>query len=192
MAQAAAVLPRLHTLRPGDGHDWYALGIERRIEIKWPQAHARRYTDAFSQIREVQNDADDATVKGLALFRIDRITDAEYAANIEHLNDVARLNRGGDVTGVAEERLPVPECAGDDVALADLRHAAARKFEGVIGGLVVEDLHYHHDPFLGRDIARDAQFARQAACLSHGGNLVDNDAQHAVHEGRQAFRAWRS
>ena len=80
----------------------------------------------------------------------------------------------------------------NDVALADLRHTTARKLQRVIGGLVVEDLDDNHDAFLGRDVRRDAQLARQAAGLGHRGYFVDHYAQHAVHHRSKRPSAVRS
>ena len=87
------------------------------------------------------------------------------------------------MSGVTEERLAVSERADDDVALADLGHAAAREFQRVVSALVVEDFDDEHYAFLGRDIRRDAQLAREAAGLRHRGHFVDDDAQHVVHHG---------
>src|SRR5580700_6917117 len=84
-------LARLHA-GSGHGNDWHAVRVERCIQIERSLADARRHADAFTQVWEVQDDADDAAVKGLALFRIDRVTDAKHAADIEHLNDVAWLH----------------------------------------------------------------------------------------------------
>src|SRR6202043_1158688 len=95
------------------------------------------------------------------LFGIDRVANPEHAADVEQLNGVARLYLYGYVPGVAEECLAVSERAGDDVTLADLCHAAARQFQRVVGALVVEDFDDKHHTFLGRDIRRDAQLARE-------------------------------
>ena len=68
------------------------------------------------------------------------------------------------MTGVAEQRLAMAERADNDVALADLGHAAAGELERVVRGLVGEDLHDHDHAFLGRNVVGgDAHFVAEAA-----------------------------
>ena len=47
------------------------------------------------------------------------------------------------MSGVAEQRFAVPECADDDIAAADLGHAAAGQLERVVGTLAVQDSDGH-------------------------------------------------
>ena len=91
---------------------------------------------------------------GLPLSGFTESHDAEHAADVEHLDDVAGLHALGHVARVAEQRLAMAERARNDVALADLGHAAAGELERVVGGLVGEDLHDHDHAFLGRECSR--------------------------------------
>ena len=143
--------------------------------------HPGGHTDALAQIGKVERDAQHPAVERLAFFRIDRVAHAEHAADVEHLDDVAGLQRRGHVAGVAEQRLAVAERARDHVALAELGHAAAGQLEGVVDRLVVEDLDHDDDAFLRGNVRGDAHLVRQAAGLGDGGQLVDHHAAHAAH-----------
>ena len=68
--------------------------------------------------------------------------------------------RARQMAGVAEERVAVPQRAGDDVAPLDLRHAPARQLELVVGGLVVEHAHGDHDPPPRRGFRRATRTSR--------------------------------
>src|SRR5882757_4115407 len=150
---------------PRESHYGYTARVELRIEVERLVADTRRHADTLAEIGEMKHHAQYAAVEWLALVRVDRITDAQHAADIQHLDDVARLHRRRHVAGVAEQRLTMAERAYDDVALANLRHAAAGQLERVIGRLVVEDLDDHDDAFLGGNIRGDAYFVREAARL---------------------------
>ena len=82
---------------------------------------------------------------------------------------------GRHVARVAEQRLAMAERADDDVALADLRHAAAGQLERVVGRLVVEHLDDHDHAFLGGDVVGEM---RTSCDRPHGlrdrGDLVDH------------------
>ena len=82
------------------------------------------------------------------------------------------------VAGVAEQRLAMSQRADDDVALADLGHAAAGQLERVVGRLVGQHLDHDDDAFLGGNVRGDAHFMRQSAGLRDRGNLVDDDTSH--------------
>src|SRR5688572_537652 len=123
-------LSGFHT-RTGKRYDRYTAGVQGRVEVQSLVTHPSGYADAFTQIRELQYDTDDTRVERSALLWIHRVNDAEHAANIQHLDDVAFLHRLRQVTGVAEQRLAMPECAHDDVALGHLRHATAGELERV-------------------------------------------------------------
>ena len=140
----------------------------------------RRHADALAKVGEVQHDPEHPAVEWLALVGIDRIADAQHAADVEHLDDVAGLQRRRHVAGVPEQRLTVAERARDDVALADLGHAAARQLERVVGRLVAQHLDHHHHALLGGDLRGNAHFVRQAARLRDGSDLVDDHTAHAV------------
>ena len=112
---------------------------------------------------KVQHHAEHAAVERLALVGIHRVADAEHAADVQHLDDVAGLHGFGHVARIAEQRLAMAERADHDVALAHLGHAAAGELERVVRGLVVEHLDDHDHAFLGGDVGGDAHFVRQAA-----------------------------
>ena len=127
----------------------------------------------------MQHAADHAAVERLALVGVHRVDHAEHAADVQHLDDVAGLHALGHVTRIAEQRLAMAERARDDVALADLGHAAARELERVVGGLVGQDLHDHDHAFLGRNVlGGDAHFIAEAAGLRDRSDLVDDYCTH--------------
>src|SRR6185437_2668391 len=121
-------LARLHA-GARQRHDRNPPGLELRFEVEPAQADPRGHADALAEIREVQGHTEHTTVEWLALVRIDGVADPEHAADVEHLDDIARLHGGGNVARVAEERLAVAESAHHDVALAHLGHAAAGELE---------------------------------------------------------------
>jgi hypothetical protein len=163
----------------GERDDRHAVRIEFGVRIELLVADARRHADALTEIRELQHDADDARVERPALLGIRGIAHAEHAADVQHLNDVAFLDRLRQVARVAEQRLTVTERADDDVALRHLRHAAAGQLERVVRRLVVEDLDNQHDAFLARNVrGGDAQFTSQVQRLGDRGDLVDDDGFH--------------
>ena len=84
--------------------------------------------------------------KGLAEVGVDRLAEAEHAAQVEQVHAVAGRQPLRDPPGVAEQRVAVAEAAGDDVAAAQLRHAARGQLELVVDALVVEDPHGDHEP----------------------------------------------
>src|SRR5207302_7689122 len=141
---------------------------------------ARRHPDALAEVGEVERHAQHTAVERLALLRVDGVAHPEHAADVEHLQHVAGPHGRGHVARVAEERLAMPERARDHVALTDLRHAAAGELERVVGGLVGEHLDHDDHAFLGGDVLADAHLVREPAGLGHGGELVDEDAAHAV------------
>ena len=89
---------------------------------------------------KLQHHAQHAAVEGLALVGRGRVAHAHDAADVQHLDDVAGLERARHVTGIAEQRAPRAERADDDIALADLGHAAAGELQGVVVGLVGQHL----------------------------------------------------
>ena len=116
---------------------------------------------------------------GLPLSGLTESHDAEHAADVEHLDDVAGLHALGHVARIAEQRLAMAERARNDVALADLGHAAAGELERVVGGLVGEDFHDHDHAFLGGNVVGgDAHLVAQAAGLGDRSNLVDDYCSH--------------
>jgi hypothetical protein len=121
-------------------------------------------------------------IERLALVRRRGIADAEHAADVQHLNHIARLERLGNVARVAEQRLAMPERADHDVAAGHLRHAAAGELQRVVGGLVVQDLDHHHHAFLAGNVRRDPNLVRQAERLGDRGDLVDHHRAHAAHD----------
>jgi hypothetical protein len=56
------------------------------------------------------------------------------------------------VARVAEQRLAVTERTDHDVALADLRHAAAGQFQGVVVAFVSQHLNHDDHPLLARQV----------------------------------------
>jgi hypothetical protein len=133
---------------------------------------------ASAIIGEGQHAAQHPAVKRLALVGVGRIAHAEHAADVQHLDDVAGLHALRYMSRVAEQGLAMTERADDHIALAHLGHAATGEFQRVVVGLVGQHFDDHDHAFLGRNIRRDAHFARQAAGLSDGGNLVDDDTSH--------------
>ena len=109
-----------------------------------------------AEIREVEHAAEHAAVERLAVRRIDRVADADHAAEVQQLHDVAGLQLGRQVARVAEQRLAVPERADDDVAALHLGHAAARELERVVARLVVEHLDGDQHAFLARNLGAHA------------------------------------
>jgi hypothetical protein len=85
----------------------------------------------------------------------------------------------GHVARVSEQRLAMPERAHDDIALADLGHAAAGELERVVVGLVGQYLHDHDHAFLGGDVVGgDAHLVAEAARLGDRANLVYDYGTH--------------
>src|SRR5215831_64711 len=174
-------------------------GVERRAGVEWLVADAGRHADALAQVGEVEGHAEHAAVERTALLGVDRVAYAEHAADVQHLNDIARLELLGHMPRVAEQRLAMAERARDHIALADLGHAAAGELERVVGRFVGEHLHHDHHTFLGGNVRRDPYLMRESAGLSDRGQLVDHDAAHALHAhssvppaARSPARAWNT
>src|SRR5262249_56157098 len=93
---------------------------------------------------------------------------------------VAGRQLARQVAGVAEEGAPVPERAGHHVAALDLRHAAARQLELVVGGLVGEHAHRDHHPLVARDVAAHPHLALELAAPGDRSDLVELHGLHAA------------
>src|SRR6185295_10844406 len=163
-------------------HDGYAVRHELRFRIELAVTNARRHADTLAEIRKIQHAADHAAVEGFALVGIHRVAHTEHAADVEHLQDVAGLHALGHVARIAEQRLAMAECAGNDVALAHLGHASAGQLERVVGGLVGQDLDDHDHTFLGGNVVGgDTHLVTQATGLRHRCNLVDDYRTHLTY-----------
>ena len=89
MAQAAAVLPASMQV-PASATTGTPFVVERGVVVELAHADARGHADALAEIGEVQHRAEHAAVEGPALVGIHRVADAEHAAHVQHLDDVAR------------------------------------------------------------------------------------------------------
>jgi hypothetical protein len=114
-----------------------------------------------------------SAVERLAVRRIDRIANSDDAAQVQELHDVAGLELGRQVAGVAEQRLAMTERADDDVALLDLGHAAARELDRVVARLVVLHLDGDQNPFLARNFRAHADLLAEIRLHGHRRDLVD-------------------
>src|SRR5262249_5647406 len=141
-----------------------------------------------AEIREVEDSADHAAIEWLALIGIYRVTHTQHATDVEHLDDIARLNGWRYVTGVPEQRLAMTQRSNNDITFADLRHAAAGQLQSVVGRLIGQHLDRDNDAFLGGNICGHAHFVRQLARLCYRGNLVDNDTSHPVNHLKHPWR----
>jgi len=160
-------------------HHRHPVRVERRRIVELAVPDPRRYADALTEERELQHAAEHAAVERRALVGVHRVAHAEHAADVEQLQDVARLHLLGDVARVAEQRLAVAERAHDHVATRHLGHAPAGELEHVVGGLAAEDLHHEHHALLAGDVLRgDANLVAEAAGLGDRGDLVGDDRPH--------------
>src|SRR6185436_16859214 len=109
-----------------------------------------RHADALAEIRKLQHHADDARIERPALLRVHRVDDAEHAADVQHLDHIAGLHGLRQVTRIAKQRLAMAERADDDVALGELRHAAAGQLQRLGDGSDLVDEHSFHGCDLGK------------------------------------------
>jgi hypothetical protein len=146
---------------------------------KWRSRPTIAQADAFAEVGKAQHGAEHLAVERRANVGVGRIADAEYAAYIQKLDRVARLERGRQVARVAAQRLAMTERADDDVALVDCGHAARRQLELVVTRLGVEHPGCNEHAFLARDVLRHAQLGGEVVVLGDRCDLVDEDALHA-------------
>ena len=66
-----------------DGDDGHAMRVERHVELQRLGRDARRHADALAQVRKVEHAAQDLAVERLAVRRIDRVADADHAAEVQ-------------------------------------------------------------------------------------------------------------
>ena len=90
MAEAAAVLPASMQV-PASATTGTPRAFKRRVVVQRLVADLGRYADALAEIGKGQHGAQYLAVEGLALVLRRRIADAEHAADVQHLNDVAGL-----------------------------------------------------------------------------------------------------
>ena len=94
-------LARVHAgARDRDHGD--AVSLEREVEAQRFRRDARRHADALAEIWEIEHAAQHLAVERLAVRRIDRIANADHAAEIQELHDVPRRELGRQMSGVAE------------------------------------------------------------------------------------------
>src|SRR5690606_6572641 len=167
--------------RAGERDHRHAVQRDRPVGAVRPLlTDPRRHADALAEVWELEHDAEHPAVERLAVRRVDRVADAEHAAEIQELDDVAGHELLGQVPGVAEQRLAVPERADDDVAALDLRHAAARELERVVARLRVQHLDGNQHAFLARNLRVDADLVREIVGNGDGSDLVDDYGAHGV------------
>ena len=88
-AQAAAVLPAfMH--EPTMATTGTPRGVERRGEVERHLADLRRLADALAEVGEAQHGAEHLAVEGRAEVGVDRVADAEHAAQVEQVDRCRR------------------------------------------------------------------------------------------------------
>src|SRR5690606_23312496 len=103
----------------GERYDRNAEGVEDDVCVQLARPDARRYADAFAEIREMQDGAEHLAIERGANVGVRGVADADNATDVQDLHNVADLQAVRQVSGVTEQRLAMPECANHDVALLD-------------------------------------------------------------------------
>ena len=133
-------LARIHT-GTGERDDGNAIRLQRRVAIERRRTGTSWNTNTFAEERKFEDASQHFTFEWRPYVGIRRIAQSDNTANIKHLNAVTHCQLVRQVPGITSKCLSMAECADNDIAHGDGRHAARRQFKLVVAGLVVQYTH---------------------------------------------------
>jgi len=145
--------------RPDDRHDRDSVHLEPVEEGQRAVGDVRGMSYAFREVRKMKGLADHFALERRSEIGMYPLAHSQHAAHVQDVQPVSGVHRLRQAARVAEQRLPVPQRARDDVARLEARHPPRGKLELVVGALGIQDARDHDAPLDRGDVGADVGLA---------------------------------